>query len=344
MSEQLASIVDYFGKEYTRRAVGRSRRVTFADFMADALYHPVRGYYARIGAGRDYRTSPQVSPAFGHLIGGLLARMWRALGEPPRFVTVELGAGDGRLRAHITSYLSAREPACAAATCYVAIDRFGAPDVVADAGALPLRPFEGCLLSNELFDALPVHRLLGPDRELWVVERDGALAFEPGELSDPALAAEVPTRPEQVVDVAPAATRVIREVAGVLDRGYVLTIDYGGTSDELRAPHRMDGTALAYYRGRAHADLLARPGEQDLTAHVDFDRLQLPKLRTVLFESQAAFLKRLGLEQWLGRLDPSQLTPADLFNARLRAMELVAPGGLGKLRVLLQAKRAPEPV
>ena len=312
--------------------------------MAEALYHPERGYYARIGAGRDYRTSPQTSPAFGHLIGRLLARMWRALGEPPRFVALELGAGDGRQRDQATAYLRAREPDCAAAARYVAVDRFGRPDVVADAGALPLRPFVGCVLSNELFDALPVHRLLGPNRELWVVERDGALAFEAGELSDRALAPAVPQRPGQIVDFAPAAARLIAEIERTLERGYVLTIDYGGTSEDLRAPHRMAGTLLAYHRGRVHDDVLARPGEQDLTAHVDFDRLRVPGLRTVLFEEQSAFLRRLGVEEWLGRLDPSRLTPADLFNARLRAMELLAPAGLGRLRVLLQAKRAPEPV
>ena len=312
--------------------------------MADALYHPERGYYARIGAGRDYRTSPQVSPAFGHLVGGLLARMWRALGEPLPFVVVELGAGDGRLRDQVRSYLRARESACAAALAYLAIDRFGAPDIIADAGALPLRQFVGCVLSNELFDALPVHRLVGPEGELWVVERDGRLALEPGELSDRSLAAHAPERPGQVLDFAPAAARVMAEIARALERGYVLTIDYGGSRAELRAPHRMAGTLLAYRGGRVHDRVLEAPGEQDLTAHVEFDQLAHPELRTVLFERQAELLRRLGLEKWLSRLDPRQLTPADLFNARLRAMELVAPGGLGKLRALLQAKAAPDPV
>jgi SAM-dependent MidA family methyltransferase len=328
-----------------RCALAARGRITFAEFMAVALYHPDDGYYARVGAGRDYRTAPQVSPAFGHLIGRLLARMWHALGRPTPFLAVEVGAGDGRLGGQVASYLLAREPEVAAVARYVAIDRFGRPDVVADAGALPLAPFVGCVLSNELFDALPVNRLVGPDGELWVIERDGQLGFEVGELSDPSLAADLPSRPGQVVDVAPAASHVIGEMARALERGYVLTIDYGGSSEELRAPYRMAGTLLAYYRGRAHDRLLERPGQQDLTAHVDFDRLQNHLLlRTVLFESQSTFLRRLGLDEWLGRLDPSRLTAADLFNARLGATELMAPGRLGKLRALLQAKDAPDPV
>jgi SAM-dependent MidA family methyltransferase len=328
-----------------RDALAARGRLTFAEFMALALYHPDDGYYARVGAGRDYRTSPQISPAFGHLIGRLLARMWRALGCPTPFLAVEVGAGDGRLRRQVTACWSAGEPALAEVARYVAVDRFGAPDVVADAAALPLAPFVGCVLTNELFDALPVHRLVGPRGELWVVERDGQLAFQVGELSDRSLAADLPSRPGQIVDVAPAASRVIDEIAGSLARGYALTIDYGGSSEELRAPYRMAGTLLAYHGGRAHDRVLERPGQQDLTAHVDFDRLQSSgRLRTVLLESQSAFLERLGLAEWLGRLDPGRLTPADLFNAKLRATELVAPGGLGKLRVLLQAKGAPDPV
>lgn len=311
--------------------------------MTEALYHPERGYYARVGAGRDYRTSPQTSPAFGHLVGRMLSRMWHALEQPHPFIALELGAGDGALSAQTAAYLAAREPDCAAALRYITVDRFGVADVVADATALPLGRLTGCVLSNELFDALPVHRLVNRG-EQWVVEREGRLALEAGPLSNPELAPHLPTRPGQVVDFAPAAEVIIAEIDRALERGYVLTIDYGGTRGELRAPHRMDGTLLAYRGGRVTTDLLERPGEQDLTAHVDFDVLRRPGLRTVLFETQAAFLRRLGLEDWLARLDSAQLTPADLFNARLSAMALIAPGGLGKLRVLLQAKRAPDPV
>jgi len=295
--------------------------------------------------------------------------MWRALGEPSRFVVVELGAGDMLLAGDATGYLRAREPAAAAAIRYLGLDRLaaaalersgrpvvtpsGTARVVADAAAPPLRPgFVGCVLANELFDALPVHRLIGRRGgagELWVVERAGAFVFEIGELSTAELAELAgPLRPGQIHDVAPAGAAIVAALAGALGRGYFLAIDYGGPAEELRAGHRLDGTLLSYHRHRAHERALDRPGEQDLTAHVDFSALRragdLGGLRTAAFTTQAEFLARLGLADWLGRLDRRRLSVADLFNARARAAELVAPGRLGKLRVLLQTKQAADPV
>jgi SAM-dependent MidA family methyltransferase len=319
--------------------------------MAEALYDPERGYYLRHGAGRDYRTAPQTSPAFGHLIGRALGLMWDALGRPARFDAVELGGGDGRLAEQATGWLRARHPDCAAALHYLVVDRglvrpvAGAARAVADAAALPLESVVGCVLSNELFDALPVHRLTWDGRawrELWVVEDGQDRRFEVGDLSDPALAPALVVRPGQVVDLAPAAGRVMDEIGRALAGGFVLTIDYGGRGDELYGPHRMAGTLLAYHRQRASDDLLARPGEQDLTAHVDFDVLEragrAAGLRTLAYLSQREFLLGLGLRDWVGRLEPAHLTPADLFNARAAAAELVDRRRLGKLRVLLQAR------
>src|SRR5262245_26449875 len=172
--------------------------------MAEALYDAERGYYVRHRAGRDYRSAPQTSPAFGHLIGRSLALMWRALGQPARFDVLELGAGDGRLAEQASAWLRAREPAAADALRYLAVDRgdgrpiAGAVRLLADATALPLTPIVGCVLSNELFDALPVHRLRWDGRvwrELWVVEEGSARRFEVGELSCPALPPPIDARP-----------------------------------------------------------------------------------------------------------------------------------------------------
>jgi SAM-dependent MidA family methyltransferase len=322
--------------------------------MAVARYDRGGGYYAHYGPGRDYRTAPQTSPAFSHLVGRALAAMWRALGEPGRMLVVEPGAGDGRLARDATSFLRAREGAAARAIAYLGIDRRlvgGDPGVlraVGDAGALPVASFTGCVLSNELFDALPVHRLVDGG-EMWVVEWDGQLAFEPGPLSDRRLAALAPAlRPGQIVDVSLAADDVYAELCRAVLKGFVLTIDYGGEGDELYGRHRLAGTLLAYRRHRAVDDPLAQPGEQDLTAHVDFGRLrrvgEAAGLRTVAYTTQRKLLLGLGLRGWLARLDPSRLSAADLFNARMGAEELVRTDRLGKLRVLLQARGVDRPV
>jgi SAM-dependent MidA family methyltransferase len=348
-SSDLASAAE----QEIRRLIRERGRITFADFMSAALYHPVGGYYTRYGPGRDYRTAPQTSAAFGHLLGWALASMWRALGEPASMPVVEPGAGDGRLASGVTAFLRAREPAAGAATRYLILDRRAAElnggvlRAIGDAGALPVAPFVGCVVSNELFDALPVHRLVAGG-ELWVAVQGGRLRFEEGELSNPMLAALAPTpRPAQVLDVSPAADTVYVELCRSVERGFVLTIDYGGERDELYGGHRMAGTLLAYRNHRAVDDLLDQPGEQDLTAHVDFGRLraagEAAGLRTIAYTTQRDFLLRLGLRAWLERLDPARLSPADLFNARLGAEELVRTDRLGKLKVLLQARDAGDP-
>jgi SAM-dependent MidA family methyltransferase len=299
----------------------------------------VATYYGSQRAERDYLTAPQISPAFGHLIGRAIGSMWRAMGEPQPFVALEVGAGDGTLAAQVRGYLSARERA--ASIPYVALDRYRPLDCIADALLLPVREITGCILSNELFDALPVHRLIGLRGgvgELWV----DAGRFVPGPLSDPELAAGLELEEGQIADVSPLAPRIMSELAGRLARGFVLTIDYGGEGEELFGRHRRAGTLLAYHRHRASDDVLARPGEQDLTAHVDFGALRLAGesagLRTALYTSQRAFLLELGLKDWQARLDPTRLTIADLYNARLVADELVRRDRLGKLRVLVQTR------
>lgn len=355
--------------ELRLRARLRAGPITFAELMATALYDPEAGYYVQHGPGRDYRSAPQTSPAFGHLLGVALARMWRAMGAPSRFDALEIGAADGRLAGQVVRYARAREPGLANALRYWAMDvgagrlagassgadaAEGEPPrlgrLIGDAAALPFSGIHGCVLSNELFDALPVSRLvLTRDgwRELWVVgvEPDQR-RFQAGELSDPRLLDELAARGVrgsvgQVVDLAVGAGTVMGEIARALKRGFVLTIDYGGGA-ELYGPLRRAGTLVAYHRHRASERVLDRPGEQDLTAHVDFAHLrrvgEAHGLATLRETTQRDLLLGLELRDWLGRLDPTRMTPADLFNARAAAAELVDPGRLGKLRVLLQAR------
>ena len=138
-----------------RAAVEAKGRITFAEFMELALYGP-GGYYvvggeaARIGAAGDFFTSPHAHPAFGALIAVQLEQMWRLLGRPERFDVVEAGAGGGRLAGDVTDFASVLDAAFAAAIAY--------QEVEGRRSELP-SGIVGCLLSNELFDAFPVHRV-----------------------------------------------------------------------------------------------------------------------------------------------------------------------------------------
>ena len=265
-----------------RARIGERGRVTFAEFMEAALYDPRGGYYTGAGPDVDYYTSPAAHPAFGALIAVQLSRMWEALGRPGCFTAVEMGAGGGLLARDVVSYARRALSPFAGALRYVTVDR-ARPSQAVDAvrhvvaSRMPAADIVGCVLSNELLDAFPVHRFGirgGRVLEVYVVVRGGRFAEELDEPSTPELAAyverlgvELPEgfRGELNTGIAPW----MADVAQALERGFVLTIDYGYVREEVEPVERGD-TVQGYYRHTGGASPYDRVGEQDLTAHVDF--------------------------------------------------------------------------
>ncbi len=241
--------------------------ITFAEYMEACLYHPEHGYYAKADQEprRDYFTSVDVSPVFGRLLARQFHEMWEQLGRPDPFWLVEAGAGTGALAKHVLDCAAESLGMFYAALRYVAVER------------------SGCVFSNELLDAMPVHRVLrenGVLQELYVALGDEGLHERAGPLSSPALTeyfAEqgIPLQDQQQAEACLEACRWIEEVAGKLGRGFVLTIDYGHLARELYDDRHMRGTLLAYARHRAGEDFFRAPGQQDLTAHVNFTALDI---------------------------------------------------------------------
>jgi SAM-dependent MidA family methyltransferase len=200
--------------------------------------------------------------------------------------------------------------------------------------------FSGLILSNELVDAFPVHRVVmrnGELRELYVTTD---FTFEAGPLSTPDLQAyferlSITLAEEQIAEVNLAAVAWMRDVARALARGFVLTVDFGHLAKELFQPQRRHGSLLAYYRQTVSDDLLARLGRQDLFAQVDFSTLvaagKEEGLTPLGLVAQHHALLDLGLEGWLVDADPRN---------RRALLELVRTGenGLGDAKVLAQAK------
>lgn len=330
-------------------------RIGFAEFMEMALYHPRGGYYTRAGPNADYYTSPAAHPAFGALVAVQLSRMWEALGRPGCFTAVEMGAGSGRLASDVVSYARRALGPFGEALRYVAVDRARAGSVADDAvrhvvaSRMPVAGVVGCVLSNELLDAFPVRRYEvrgGRVLEVYVVVRDGEFAEELDEPSPPDLAehaerlgVELPEgfRGEVNTGIGPW----VADVSAALERGFVLTIDYGYVREELD-PDGGGDTVQGYYRHTGGASPYDRVGEQDLTAHVDFTRVveegRRAGLRPLGLRSQARLLDELGLRGWLDRVRREPM-PESRRMANLMAMrELVKPDGLGGFKVLLQAK------
>ena len=284
---------------YIREYIRRHGPVPFTWFMEQALYHSEYGYYAsarlRIGRRGDYYTNVSVGPLYGQLLASQLIEMWQLLGRPTRFTIVEEGAEDGQLAIDILSAL--REESLEAAKCirYIIVEpipakrrrqqsRF-ASDLLANvtwqSGLDDLVPVTGAFISNELVDAMPVHLIVYRD-EAWselLVDFSGQeFAFVPARIETAELSLALQNLPAPLfspytTEVNLAAVRWIQEVSTRLERGFVLIVDYGFPRVEYYKPERTEGTLSCYSRHRRSDNPLERPGEIDITAHVDFTSL-----------------------------------------------------------------------
>ena len=315
MSESLSEII--------RLEITVSGPMPFRRFMELALYHPTLGYYAsgraRVGRKGDFFTNVSVGPLFGRLIARQIVEMWERLGSPREFSIIEQGAHDGQLAADVLGGLREFSSGCFGATIYRIVEPF---PVLAERQKGRLLEFEqrvkwnlslrevdvesGVHLSNELPDAFPIQLVAwlgGEWQERMVVERGGRFVFEDGPLTTPALREAcaqipIPLPDSYITEVNLAAREWIADVSRSIRRGFVLAVDYGFPREEYYAPWRASGTLSAYANHRREADPLARPGEIDLTAHVEFTSLiecaNASGMRAVGFTDQHHFMVGLG--------------------------------------------------
>jgi SAM-dependent MidA family methyltransferase len=364
-------------KSIVLERIRQQGRISFADFMAACLYEPGLGYYTspgrKVGAEGDFYTSMNVHQMFGRLVARELCRMWETLGSPAEFTIVEAGAGGGQLAKDIldtiaeinrplydvlTYRLVEQEPTLKEAqqeklACHLPRLAWCTPEELARGES----PFTGCLLSNELLDAMPVHLVEMTPAGLMEVYVT-ALADEFGEMLDepstPELAASlqrlgVSLFAGQRAEISLAAVSWLEGVAKGLERGFVLTIDYGYPADELYAPMRKNGTLLCYYRHNIEENPFIRVGEQDITSHVNFtalmERGKELGLQTVWFGEQYRFLLGAGLLEEMLALEASGAAEKELLKSRLALKKLMLPdGGMGDtFKVLIQAKGVENP-
>ena len=318
-----------------REAIATAGPITFRAFMAQALYHPELGYYSSakvIGKRGDFFTNVSVGPIFGALIARQFEEMWRCLGEPDRFTIIEQGAHHGDFARDALTSLRSFAPTCFAAVDYRLIEPVRALQA-AQARTLTSftekvswndsleesEPFTGVHFSNELLDALPVHRIvLRADgwKEQYVAVDEQRFVFVDGPLCTDALGAQIARLPAMPLgyqtELNLPALNWIDTLAAKLVRGFALTIDYGFSRSEYYAPARSTGTLAAYARHRRVDDVLSLTGEVDLTAHVEFtsvaERAIVNGLRLHGFTDQHHFM--VGLSR-LHFTDSQALTAAE---------------------------------
>jgi len=361
-----------------RARLEREGRMTFRDFMEMALYHPRHGYYhsprEKMGSAGDYLTSPEVHPLFGHMVGRQLAEMWEVMGSPARFNVLEMGAGNGLLARDILRWAQRLHPAFLKALTYriaetspalverqrhtlealgLPAGQAGLPEgkVTWEPGEAPAAgSVSGCILSNELVDSFPVHRVAvegGKLLEVYVVWQESRFQEELRPPSTPELGAyfeRLGLLPGEGcrAEVNLAALVWVRQVAAALARGFILTFDYGHEARDLYAPWRRDGTLLCFYRHNPSPDPYARVGKQDMTAHVDFTSLveegRRHGLEPLGITTQSRFLAALGIGEALTPAPGAELSLEEYYARRRAVSELLDPAGLGRIRVLVQAK------
>jgi SAM-dependent MidA family methyltransferase len=352
-----------------------NQRISFAQYMDLALYHPNYGYYnsgmIKIGNQGDFFTSSSLGKDFGELLAVQFKQMWHNLGCPASFYLVEMGAGNGELAQDILNYFqSENDKFFIKALKYIIIEQSSALITVQQKRLKSLMAFDltwknwsdleedfivGCFFANELVDAFPVHLVTRNQDQLQEIY----LSLEQGQLTETIhpLSSDKITQyfdlvgvnlldssypPNYRTEVNLNALDWLSTVANILKRGYILTIDYGYPAAKYYRPSRNLGTLQCYFQHRRHQNPYVNLGYQDITAHVDFTALErqgeVCNLKTLGFTQQGLFLMALGLGDRLNELSSGKFDITQIFQRRDALHQLIDPTGLGGFGVLIQGK------
>ncbi|HEY6240135.1 MAG TPA: SAM-dependent methyltransferase [Burkholderiales bacterium] len=338
--------------------------ISFARYMELALYAPGLGYYSagarKLGKAGDFVTAPEISPLFGQT----LARQVRQVLDAGFDEVLEVGAGSGALAATLLEELerSGKVP-----RSYLILelsadlrersrDTLAArvPHLLEQVAWLNRLPpaFSGVVLGNEVLDAMPVHlvRVQGGKIEEGGVgirndRFDWSWRLAAGESLEAARSLALPEGFRTEIQL--AARGFVRSLAGILEKGVALFVDYGFPQKEYYHPQRKDGTLMCHYRHHAHADPFFLPGLQDITSHVDFSAIAEAAreggLEAAGYTSQAQFLVNCGITDVMSRTPPEDA--GAFLPLANQANRLMSPAEMGELfKVIALARGFPSPL
>ena len=335
--------------------------------MELALYHPQGGYYCResprIGPEGDFFTSPHQSPWLGRMIAPLLEKVRHRMDEPPALHVWEYGPGEGWLAFDILEAIHSKHPSLHQAVAYTFAEQSAAGKGADTRRNSRIRTrfdspthqntrhagFEGVVLAHEFLDALPVHALIQKEKgikERYVARRDGRLLFCEGAPTEERLSgwfSELGVRlsAEQMAEVNLCAFDWVSEAARRMERGAILVFDYGFSARVLYGPTRPEGALRGYRNHTLVSDVLSRPGETDITTHVDFTSILRAAtshgMELAGFTDQARFLLGAGLPQAVESWKTEDEDKAR--RERQSIMGIMDPTGLGgAIKVMLLSK------
>lgn len=333
-----------------------------------------------LGKQGDFFTSIHLGADFGELLVVQFVQMWETLGRPAPFSLVEMGAGQGLLALDILKCIQQQYLDFFNALDYVIVEKSSVLKQAQqqrlqefsvrwlNLEEIPSQSITGCFFSNELVDAMPVHQFIlkqGKLLEIYVTtledqEDDKVIGVISPSASSFVEIADTPSTPKLLEyfdfiginisdypenyrsEINLAALDWLSMVAECLQRGYLLTIDYGYPASRYYNPRRSQGTLQCYYHHQHHNDPYINIGQQDITAHIDFTALERWGERCGLdkvgFTEQALFLMALGLGKRIAALSYTEQPISQLLHRRDLLHQLLDPLGLGGFGALVQGK------
>jgi SAM-dependent MidA family methyltransferase len=344
--------------------IARAGPIPFSRYMDLCLYDPEFGYYTRhaeqFGKAGDFYTSSDVHAVFGRLLARQFDEMWRALGTPARLRLLELGPGRGLFAQDVLDWSQKKFPALFAALEYACIERSPAlrARIAATlarhirAGKLVVREAlpddlggPAIVFANEFFDAFPVE-VVTPRGQLFIsadqdifVETFAPVRIEVLEFLD---RYAVHAEPGERVEACTAAHDFMAQLAAALRHGFVVVVDYGYTrAEQLAGRHR--GTVTAFRQHVLSPSPYDAPGEQDITADVNFTALEAAAerggLHTLGLVTQAQFLMGIGENNQFADAFQDCGSRQEQAKVALQLKHLVTPAGMGEsFHALVMAK------
>jgi SAM-dependent MidA family methyltransferase len=356
-------------RERIANEIRRDGPIPFSRYMELCLYEPELGYYSRareqFGKAGDFYTSSDVHAVFGRLLARQFEEMWRALGSPERVDLIELGPGRGLFARDVLDWSRKRFPESSRALRYGLVEQSaqlrerlheclsehitaGQTEIFASLNAAASQAGQNIVIfANEFFDALPVE----------VVDHRGAVrvGFENGRLVESFVAPSAeeiefldrygvhPEAGERVE--APLASLLWMERTADLfrgRRGFAVFIDYGYTREEQLAGRHRD-TVMTYRQHTASTSPYEGPGEQDITAHVNFTALRARGVECGLdalgLVTQSQFLMGIGEETQFADAFQECKLPQERAKVGLQLKHLITPGGMGETFQVLVMSR-----
>lgn len=311
-------------REIIAAEIRLSGPMPFSRYMELCLYHPDLGYYSRaverFGKGGDFYTSSDVHAVFGRLLTRQFEEMWRLLGSPRKIHLIELGPGRGLFALDVLDWCGKQFPEFSEALRYVLVEQSAAlrerlqarlNKHIENGTALVVSSLEAAkdlageylvFFGNEFFDALPVE-VIDHRGAVRVVEAEGKFTEEFVPLGEKEIEFldRFSIRPErgERVEVGWAAVDWMCRIAKVLSSGsgFAVFVDYGYTREQQISGRHRD-TLMTYRQHRASPSPYEAPGDQDITAHVNWTALQeaalLCGLVSLGLPTQSQFLVGIG--------------------------------------------------